>query len=141
MLVRYSAKHILRSQSALPQQKMQQGVYREKSNLGRNTGDHFDFEIEPGQPVDTNRRPVRIGRLIKDGAFHVHDCFELMFWICMERCDVNDVIDGAVCGFEHGLEIVKCKGDLLAEIGFGRTVFAAANLARNEEQVTGLYGR
>lgn len=34
-----------------------------------NTGDDLDVEVEPGEPVDADRRPIRIGRLRKHLAF------------------------------------------------------------------------
>ncbi len=43
----------------------------------------------------------------------------------------------AAGSFQHGFQIVEGKLYLLCEIGLGRTVFAAADLAGDEEKITG----
>lgn len=42
-----------------------------------NAGDHLDLEIEPGEPVDPNSRPVRVRGLCEHLALDGHDRGEL----------------------------------------------------------------
>jgi hypothetical protein len=53
----------------------------------------------------------------------------------VEGGDVDDVVEGAAGGLQHGLEIVEGQLHLGGEVRFGRAILAAADLARDEQQV------
>jgi len=57
--------------------------------------------------------------------------------IGVEGRDVDNVVETAAGGLQHGFQIIEGKLYLLCEIGFGRAVFTAADLAGDEEKVTG----
>ena len=63
-----------------------------------NACDDLDLEVEPREPVDSDRRPVRVGRFGKNLALDSHDRTELVFGIGMKRRHVDDIslADGEV---------------------------------------------
>lgn len=55
----------------------------------------------------------------------------------MEADHVDHVVEAGAGRLQHGVEIVEGEFHLFGEIRLGRAVGAAADLARNEQQVAG----
>ena len=66
-------------------------------------------------------------------AFHRPDSANLLFRIRMERRHVDDVVECASSRCERGFQIGEGQANLSLEIGFGRTIGAAADLTRHEQ--------
>ena len=105
------------------------------SNSVRHAGDDLDLEVKAREPVHADRRPVRIGRLRENLALYSHDRAELVFGISMERCDVDDIVESASARLQRRLEIGEGQPDLSLEARLGRTIAAAPDLARYEQEI------
>ncbi|HSJ04550.1 MAG TPA: hypothetical protein VK956_18920 [Verrucomicrobium sp.] len=95
---------------------------REKS--GGNTGDDLDLEVESREPVNADRRPIRIRRFREDFAFNGHDCAELIFGIGMKGRHVDDIVKPASTSLQGRLEIGECQTDLSLKVRVGRAIAA-----------------
>lgn len=98
----------------------------------RNAGDDLDFEVETRQPVDAERRPVRIGRFVENAVLHGHDCAELLLRIGVECGHVDYIVERAAGCFQSCTQIVERELDLAFKIGFWASICPAANLAGDE---------
>jgi hypothetical protein len=105
-------------------------------NLAWNTGDDLDLEVEPREPVDTDRRPIRIRLFREDFAFNGHDRAELIFGIGMKGRHIDDIVKPASTRLQGRLKIGECQANLSLKVRFGRAIAATANLTGHEQDVT-----
>jgi hypothetical protein len=105
-------------------------------NSAWNTGDDLDLEVEPREPVDADRRPIRIRRFREDFAFNGHDRAELILGIGMKGRHVNDIVKPASTRLQGRLEIGECQADLSLKVRLGRAIAATADLTGHEQEVT-----
>lgn len=101
----------------------------------RNARNDLNLEVEAGQPVDPEGRPVRIGLGVEIAVFDLHEGLELLFGICVEASDIDDVVQGRTSRGENSLKVLKGALDLLGIIGLGGSIETAANLARDKKQI------
>src|SRR5687767_8901401 len=101
----------------------------------RNPCDDLDLEIEARQPVHAHRGPVRIGRFADRLQSDRVERLPLRCRVGVEAGHIDNVVERATSRLQHGREIVEGKLDLLFEHRLGRAVFAAADLARDEQEV------
>lgn len=103
--------------------------------LARNAGNDLDLEVESSEPIDADRRPIGIGRSWEDLTLDSHDRAELVLWIRMEGCHVDDVVEAATTCLEGRLQVGEGQAHLCLEIRLGRAIAAAADLAGDEQQI------
>lgn len=110
--------------------------YRHLRRL-RDASDYLDFEIETGQPGNTDRCPVGVGRSAENLVLDGHDGPELVFGVRVKCGHIDDIGEGAAGCFQGCLQIVEGHLNLSAEIRFGASVGVATDLPGNEEKLSG----
>lgn len=103
----------------------------------RNASDNLYLEVEAGEPIYPDRRPIGVRRFAEDLLFDSHNRSELVFGIGVKAGYVHDVIHRAAGRAECRIQVFECQLYLPLEIGFRRSVGAAADLSRHKQQVAG----
>src|SRR5262245_8692783 len=104
--------------------------------LAGNPSDDLYLEIEPGEPVDADRCPIRVGRFCEDLALDSQERIELSLRIGVKGRHVDDVVKPAAASSQCRLEIGECQTDLSLKVRLWRAIAATADLTGHEQEIT-----
>jgi hypothetical protein len=86
-----------------------------RSGILRRASNDLDFKIETGKPVHPDSGPVRIGLSGKRLVFSRHDGIELRSAVSVKPRNIYDAVEGAACGLQDIVEVLKRKLNLFLE--------------------------